>query len=59
MQRKTDTAYIVEGGLVCAEENRHCLYSGEWAGVCVEENIHCLYSGEWNSVFGGKQALVI
>ena len=59
MQRKTDAAYIVDTGLVCAEENRHCLYSGEWAGVCVEENIHCLYSGEWNSVCGGKQALVI
>ena len=34
MWRKTDTGYIVETGLVCAEENRHCLYSGEWAGVC-------------------------
>jgi hypothetical protein len=32
--RKTDTAYIVESGLVCAEEKKHCLYSGDWSGVC-------------------------
>jgi hypothetical protein len=34
VQRKADTAYIVETGLVCAEENRHCLYSGHWTSVC-------------------------
>ena len=34
MWRKTDTAYIVETGLVCVEENGHWLYSGDWTGMC-------------------------
>ena len=48
MQRKSDTAYIVESGLVCAEEIRHCLYSAEWAGVCGgKQTLIIVWSVDW------------
>ena len=48
MQRKSDTAYIVESGLECAEEIRHCLYSAEWAGVCGgKQTLIIVWSVDW------------
>jgi hypothetical protein len=48
VRRKTDTAYIVETGLVCAEEIRHCLYSAEWAGVCGgKQTLIIVWSVDW------------
>ena len=48
MQRKSDTAYIVESALVCAEEIRHCLYSAEWAGVCGgKQTLIIVWSVDW------------
>ena len=48
MRRKSDTAYIVESGLVCAEEIRHCLYSAEWAGVCGgKQTLIIVWSVDW------------
>ena len=34
MWRKTDTAYIVETGLVCGGKQTLLIYSGDWTGVC-------------------------